>query len=264
MLKEELYKELCNEFFPVFRKLAGTEVYSITLSGSHGKRTADRNSDFDFGIFYEKPAERDVRRLVYKEISRLIAKWKARNILVDNIWPRTYAEIDEQLELWLTGRGTPEPYEWTIWGYNILTDIYNMQVIEDPYDRITKWKEQLSTYPEALKISIMKKHSSSLTYWRNDYHYLNKVRRKDIVFLASLNARLIQDIMQVIYALNEFYFPGDDSNLKFTKQFACKPERFEERIADILHITEADAAYEMQYRKMIGLIDDVLALVKRG
>lgn len=262
MMDESLYKEMCNDFFPVFQKLAGTEVYSITLGGSHGKGTADQNSDFDFGIFYEKPAERDVRRTAYKEISRLISKWKTENVSVDNIWPRTYAEVDEQLALWLTGQGKPEPYEWTIWGYHILTDIYNMQILKDPFGRAGQWKEQLSVYPETLKASIIRKHASSLSYWRNDYHYQNKVRRKDIVFLASLNARLLQDMLQIVYALNAFYYPGDGANLTYTEQFSCKPAHFEERIADILHLAEAEDAYEVQYRKMMELTDDVLALAR--
>ena len=262
MTEDTLYKELCDDFLPVFRKLAGTEVYSITLSGSRGKGAADLNSDFDFGVFYEEPAKREVRRLAYEEINRLVSKWKQKNVLVDGPWARTYAEVDEKLDLWLTGKGEPEPYVWTIWGYNLLTEINNMQVVEDPYGRVSQWKERLSTYPEALKNSIIKKHSASLEYWRNDYHYLNKVRRKDVVFLASLNARLIQDIVQIIYALNAYYYPGDGMNLKYSEQFECKPERFEERVTDILQTTGSDDAYEVQYKKMIGLIDDVLALVR--
>lgn len=261
MINEILFKKMCNDFFPVFRKLAGTEVCSITLGGSHGKGTADENSDFDFEIFYEYPAEHNVRRLAYKEINQLITKWKSKNVLVD-IWPRTYAEADEQLAFWLAGQGKPEPYEWTIWGYHILTDIYNMQVLEDSCNKISEWKKQLSVYPEILKTSIVKKHASSLSYWRADYHYQNKVCRKDIVFLASLTARLIQDMLQILYALNGMYYPGDGANLSYTEQFSRKPEHFEVRIADILHLAKSEDAYEAQYRKMMHLVDDVLALAK--
>lgn len=263
-MEETLYKEMLNEFLPVFRKLAGTEVYSITLGGSRGKKAADQNSDFDFAVYYEEPAKKEVGQLAFQEIHDLVSKWKLKNVLIDGPWARTYLEVDEQLEMWLTGKGKLEPYEWTIWGYNILTAIYNEQIIEDPYGRVAGWKERLLVYPEVLKESIIKKHASSLTYWRNDYHYRNKVHRKDVVFLASLTARLIQDIVQVIYALNEFYYPGDGMNLKYSEQFDCKPEKFEERITDILHTGESAEAYEIQYKKMTGLIDDVLALVKKA
>lgn len=261
MIEETLYKEMLSEFLTVFRKFAGTDVYSVTLCGSYGKGIADGNSDFDFGIYYEEPAEKSIRRQVYKEVQRLIEKWKAKGIVVDEVWPRAYSEVDEQLEMWLTGKGTPEPFVWTIWGYNPLTAIYNQQIIEDPYGRIARWKERLSVYPKPLKESIINKHASSLTYWRNDYHYRNKVHRKDVVFLASLTTRLIHDMMQVIYAVNEFYYPGDGMNLQYTEQFECKPERFEERIVDVLQVSEDEDGYEVQYKKMTGLMDEVLMLL---
>lgn len=263
MIEETLYNEMCNEFFPIFKKLAGTDVYSITLGGSHGKGISDRNSDFDFRIYYEKSVEQNTRRIIFEEINQLVSEWKAKNVEVDGIFPRTYSQVDEQLELWLTGNGKLVPYEWTVWGYNILTDIYNQQIIEDPYGRATQWKERLSVYPEALKASIIKKHASSLKYWRNDYHYLNKVKRKDVVFLSSITARLIQDIVQVIYAMNEFYYPGDGMNLKYSQLFEYKPYKFEERITEILHISESDDGYEIQYKNMTGLIDDVLSLTEK-
>ena len=156
------------------------------------------------------------------------------------------------------------PYEWTVWGYSILTDIYNQQIIEDPYGRAARWKERLAVYPEALKESLLKHYSSSLEYWRSDYHYQNKVNRKDIVFLAYITCRLIQDIIQIIYALNEFYYPGDGMNLEYTQQFKIKPSSFEEKTAAVLRISGANSndAYAEQYKNVISLIDDTLLLVE--
>lgn len=264
MTEEKLYQEMYHEFLPVFRKLAGTEDYSITLSGSRGKKTADRNSDFDFRIYYEKPANKEEMRQAFEEINCLCEKWKQRNVLVDGIWPRTYAQVEEQLEQWLTGRGQTEPYVWTIWGYHILTDLYNQQIIEDSSGRVARWKERLAVYPEPLKKAILQKHTASLAYWQQDYHYWNKVQSGDVVFLASLTARLIQDMMQVLFALNECYYPGDGWNLKYARQFACIPNNFEERVTDILQIPGTGNALEEQYRKMADLTDEVLELAKKA
>ena len=200
--------------------------------------------------------------LVIEEVNALCAKWEAKNVKVDGIFPRTYAEVDGQLELWLSGNGKLMPYEWTVWGYSLLTDINNQQIIEDPHGRAAQWKERLTVYPKALKESIVQQHGASLEYWRKDYHYQNKVARKDIVFLASLTARLIQDIIQIIYALNEFYYPGDGMNLEYTKEFDIKPGNFEERVAAVFHISESDDTYKIQYKNMSDLIDDTLLLVK--
>ena len=262
MNDNNLCNEVCNDFLPAFRMLAGTNLYSITLAGSHGKGIADKSSDFDFCLYYEKPAKMEDRRIAYKEIEQLIAKWKEKGVVVDGVWPRTYEEVEKQLDTWTSGNGEPESYMWTIWGYHFLTSIYNQQILEDTHGKVGQWKERLSTYPEALKDSIIKKHVNSLEYWRNDYHYRNKVQRKDVVFLASITTRLVHDMMQVIYALNKFYYPGDGMNLKYTEQFELKPVNFEERITDIFRISDAEDTYEVQYVKLTGLIDEVLELAR--
>jgi len=261
MIANKHYEEICCDFFPIFKKIPATDVFSITLGGSYGKGLMDINSDFDFRIYYEKSVEKKEMVIILDEIKQLVDKWKVRNVEVDGIYPRTYTEVDEQLELWLSGKGKLVPQIWTIWGYNILTDIYNQFIIEDPYCKAMQWKKKLSVYPEALKTSIISLHARSLRYWRNDYHYRNKVTRGDTVFLAYITARLIQDIIQIIYAINEFYYPGDGMNLLYTRNFCKKPIDFEERVTSILYQENSDEKYFLQYKRIIALIDDTLKLL---
>ena len=197
------YDAMCKEFFPLFKSLAATEVYSITLGGSHGRELSDQNSDYDFRIYYEKPSDQIMQKLAFDEITALCEKWRAKGVKVDGIFPRTYKEVDDQIDLWLTGNGKLIPYVWTIWGYSILTDIYNQKIIYDPYGKATQWKERLSVYPEPLKKSILSQYASSLEYWRNDYHYLNKIKRNDIdeEFLKDISKKdcIFPDIDYMIY-----------------------------------------------------------------
>jgi len=116
MIAKALYDEMCGEFFPVFRKLAASDIYSITLGGSHGKNISDQNSDFDFRIYVEKFVEPDKIRDIFDEVNGLVLKWKSKGVEVDGIFPRTYAEVDGQLDTWLSGSGRLVPYEWTVWG----------------------------------------------------------------------------------------------------------------------------------------------------
>lgn len=261
MEEQNFFEEICNDFFPVFQKLSATNKYSITLHGSRSKGTSDQNSDFDFGFFYEEPADPATRRQAYQEVNALCEKWKQKGVLVDGVYPRTYEEIDKLLDSWLSGTEATISYVWTIWGYHLLPELYNLKILVDPDGRVARWKEKLSVYPPALKKTIIEKHGFSLKYWRNDYHYQNKVARKDAVFLASLTARLAHDILQVLFALNEVYFPGDGSNLKFTKTFRFKPQNFEERIEAVFRITTAEDTFQTQYQNICSLIDDTLALV---
>ena len=263
MIDNATYEAICNDFFPVFKKLAATDVYSITLGGSHGKGLSDQNSDFDFRIYYEEPSAPEIRKPAFDEINQLCTKWKAKNISVDGIFPRTYAEVDAQLDLWLSGKGNLTPCVWTVWGYSILTDIYNQKIIEDPHGKAAQWKQRLAAYPDALKQAIVDQYSRSIQYWRSDYHYLNKVNRRDIVFCASIAARLVHNIIQIIYALNEFYYPGDGMNLEYTRQFAIKPCNFEERVGGILYASMSDNGLKLQYENIMALIDDTVLLVNR-
>ena len=80
IIDENLKKDLLNDFLPVFRKFAGSEVYSITLCGSHGKGLADNKSDFDFGIFYEVQAEYEVRKQVIKILGVLVRSGKKKEL----------------------------------------------------------------------------------------------------------------------------------------------------------------------------------------
>lgn len=262
MPNTNLLDEICDDILPVVRKLSATDEYSVTMNGSHSKGTSDQNSDYDISLFCEKLADQDTMRAVYGEWNEHAAMWKERGVIIDGIFPRTYAEVEEQMDSWLAGEGTKQPYVWTVWGYHILTEIFNQQILEDPSGRAAKWKERLAVYPGALKKSILDKHCFSLKYWRADYHYSNKVKRKDVVFLAFLTARLVHDMMQVIYALNEKYYPGDGSNLKYTKDFSIKPDDFENRIVHVFQISEEEDAYRHQYDNVVSLIDDTLALTE--
>lgn len=261
MIEQHLYEQLCADVLPLFRRIPTTEKYAITLGGSHGKGLSDRRSDFDFRVYFESCVDGPAWGPIWEELNRYIAKWKALDVEIDGVWPRSIAEVDSQLDLWLSGNAVAQPYVWNVWGYNMLTDIYNQAIVEDPCGVAQAWKDRLSVYPDTLRDSILKKHGDSLRYWRADYHYYSKSLRGDFVFMASITARLINDMMQVIYALNRFYFPGDGLNLTFTPKFTVKPDGLEERAVRALYPGGGEDCLARQYGDTISLIDDVLALL---
>ena len=78
------------------------------------------------------------------------------------------------------------------------------------------------------------------------------------MFLAGMSARLVHDMLQVLFALNECYYVGDGNNLRYLAMFAIKPADVEERITVALQMLHDP---EHQYRLLQGLIADVLACV---
>lgn len=248
------------EFVPICRGLAGEQRYAIAVGGSLGKGTWDGRSDVDFRLFTDDrvPWPGEAPEL-WAECLAAIERWKERGVNIDGVWPRTVREIDEAVDAWLRGEIKPLPVVWTIWGYHVLTDVSNQYVIEDPYDIIGAWRALLRVYPPDLKEAILRKYTGSLRYWRHDYHYAHKVARGDVVFLAGMAAKLVHEVIQVLFALNETYFAGDGANLAFAEKFAIVPQNFALRVQAILY-PPAEDGFGRQYGELMGLIDEVLVL----
>lgn len=177
---------------------------------------------------------------------------------------RTIGEIDAQLDAWLSGQVVPQPMVWTLWGYHLLTDLANQAVIHDPDGIVAGWQARLTPYPRALQQAIIHKHMGSLDYWRSDYHYRSKVERDDAVFLAGMAARLVHDMMQVLFAVNRTYYVGDGDNLRYAAGFAIQPTNFAERVGAILYPPQTDDMFTAQYQAIIALIDDIAPLAAQA
>jgi hypothetical protein len=257
------FQQVVDDLLPLCRAL-GEGRCAVSIGGSYGKGTFDGTSDLDFRLFCDRqlsPPEAFCE--AYAQLQEAIDRWAARGMTIDGCWVRTVGEIEQQLERWVRGEGQPYDLVWTIWGYYVLTDVYNQWVIDDPDGILAGWRARLATYPPPLKEAIVKERLQSLRYWRQDYHYQHKVERGDIVFLAGLSSRLVHDIIQILFALNETYYCGDGNNLVFTERFALAPERFSEKVAAILYPGQGEGALQAQYDELAGLIDEVEALVEQ-
>jgi len=261
MPQQDLYTAMMNECLPLIRALADGR-YAIAMGGSRGKGVSDARSDYDFRLYCDGTAggAEAWPTPTWQEFSAAVQRWRARGIEIDHCWIRTFADIDAALAAWLEGELQPDALEWTVWGYHLLPDIYHQQIIEDPLGLLTEWKQLLSVYPPKLKQAILRKHLGSLRYWKVDYHYENKVARGDVVFLAGLSARLVHDIMQVLFALNETYFVGDGNNLDFAARFSLVPPHLAERVESALYPPPAEDRFTRQRQTLVELIEDVEAL----
>lgn len=250
---------IIDDVLPLCRAL-GEGRYAISVGGSIGKGTADHRSDIDLRLFCDRTlSPPETFRAAYAELQTAIDRWAAQGRVIDGCWVRTTGEIDAQLDRWIDGVIEPTGYVWTIWGYYLPTDIMNQAVIEDPHGIIAGWKAKLTPYPPKLKAALLQKHGNSVRYWRQDYHYRHKVQRGDAVFLASLTARLVHDLIQILFALNETYYTGDGNNLHFIETFPIAPDNVGERITAILY--PEPQGYAEQATRLADLIDDVESLV---
>jgi predicted nucleotidyltransferase len=243
-----------DQFLPIIRGFA-VGRYAVAISGSYGKGTHDRSSDIDFRLYADDiPA-------TFAEMGEAIRKpkeeWGRKGIKVDDFWPRKIGDIDTAIGKWLEGNIQADNHVWTVWGYHLLPDLYHQQAVEDPFSIVAGWKTRLGAYPPKLKKAILDKHLGSLLYWRHDYHYASKVQRQDVVFLAGLSAKLVHDVIQVLFALNETYYAGDGQNLDYVLRFPHQPPDAAKRIRDCLYPLSTESVFVDQQTTLLELIDDV-------
>lgn len=259
MTDDEAVARVIAEAVPPLRGLAAGRC-AISIGGSRGKGIADRHSDVDFRLFCdEESRDTPERRAAAAAFAGVVAASRARGLEIDGCWVRRIDDVERELDRWLAGGGTPTPLVWTVWGYHLLPDLANQRVVEDPSGVIAGWHDRLRVYPEVLGRAVLDRHLASLAYWRDDYHYRNKVGRGDVVFLAGIAARLVHDLLQVVFALNGVYFPGDGDALRFAARCPLKPPAFEERVRAAL-APGGERSYEAQRATLVGLIDDTAAL----
>jgi hypothetical protein len=255
-------RAVIDEFVPILKAWVEGR-YAISIGGSHGKDTWDSQSDVDLRLFCDNDVPRpEASPELWKPYFTAVEEWGKKGVKVDMVWVRRIDLVDTALYGWINGEVSPVDSVWTIWGYHLLTDIYNQFIIEDLFDVIAAWKAKLQVYPIKLKRALLEKHLGSLKYWRGDYHYANKVKRQDIVFLAGLSARIVHDLMQVLFALNEVYFVGDGNNLDYAAKFSIKPNDLEERIKLALYPPATPQMLQEQQNILLQLIDEVDSLVK--
>lgn len=256
--------KIASEITPIFRKMFHGRL-AIGISGSIGKKVSDARSDIDFRVFYDEwiDDKNELERL-HKELQAKIVLFREQGIKVDDYWPRSISEVNGVIDTWFLGEGKPLDVVWTVWGYQPLTDFANQYVIDDEHNVIGGWLERLSHYPEKLKQKTIDRCLGSLKYWRQDYHYESKVMRRDIVFLNGITTKLMHEIIEILYALNETYYVGDGNNLKFMEGFNLLPDDFFHRVESILVPNKKEDMFEKQRKELISLIDDVVGLVEIG
>lgn len=251
-----------DECLPVLKKLAQGR-YAISIGGSQGKGISDTLSDIDFRLFCDEAIPDYEDSEVWQTFCQIVDDWREKGVYIDHCWIRNIAAIDTQLDGWVSGNPQPLPIIWTIWGYYLPIDLMNQIIVDDPEGIIAAWQTRLTPYPENLRSAIIQKYMNSLKFWRTDYHYQNKVKRGDVVFLAGLTSRLVHEMIQILFALNRTFYVGDGKNLHYVDSFATKPDNFVQQVNTILYPQNSDDRFTVQYDAVIALIDDIEALVKQ-
>lgn len=247
---------------PLIADLAENGNGAVALAGSRGKGRSDEQSDYDFRVYADAYRGPDIKQTAqWHRFEAAMHEWEARGFRMDGVWMRSYAGVRRDLDAWLTGTAAPKTFEWTIWGYHLPTDLANQQIVSDPEGTLSGWRQQLAVYPEPLRASVLRQYREVLQYWANDYHYESKVARRDLVFLVGLVGKLANAILQVVFALNRAYYPGDGWNLPMAADLEKLPPDFLSRMTSILGPGCDPDAFRRQRTELIAMIADLEVLI---
>lgn len=258
----DLEADLIATMTPLIADLAENGNGAVALAGSRGKGRSDEQSDYDFRVYADGYRGPDIRQTEqWQRFEAAMQEWEARGFRMDGVWMRSYAGVRRDLNAWLIGEAVPKTFEWTIWGYHLPTDLANQQITFDPEGVLAGWKQQLAVYPEALRVSVLQQYREVLQYWARDYHYESKIARRDLVFLVGLTGKLANAILQVVFALNRAYFPGDGWNLPMAADLERLPPDFLSRMTSILGPSSDADALRRQRQDLIAMIADLEVLI---
>lgn len=153
-------------------------------------------------------------------------------------WHRNEASVEEKLHASLNGEVNRQYSTWAVMGFfdhAVLADIRSMQIVVDPQGTLARWKKEVNHYPEALRQSVLQRFMREAAFWPNNPHYRSAVERVDLIYTSSIVQHTLQALIQVLFALNREYFPGEKQLALAIDKLVLRPQRLSDRIRQILN-----------------------------
>ena len=266
------------ELLPLLRKMCAGE-YGIAIGGSHSKGSSDALSDVDVYLFAREVlpgAERALR--VAAALGCEAASWGRDVPFVEGgtdfvyrgqrveCWLRNPERVEATIAACREGRIQRDLVVWTVMGffnYVVLADVRAMRDVEDPYGFLGRWKEETGSYPERLRSAVVGRFMEEASFWPENFHYATAVERADVFYTSGIVQQVVQALIQVIFALNREYFPGEKKVAYALSALPVQPRGFAARAQGLIAPGKSpDVAQLREQRRELGaLVAEVAGLV---
>jgi len=251
-------------------------ISAIVLGGSYASGTQRIDSDIDLGIYYLESNLLDIEaikltanRLNDKPnpiVTKLggWGKWvnggawlTVRGQRVDFLY-RNLGFVEKIVDNCIVGKIESDYGQQPAFGFqsfmycaevNICKELY------DPQNRIKIIKDKIKKYPRKLKIRIINGF-----LWDAEFtlHYAKKsISRNENYIVNGCIARISNDLVQTVYALNESYFIGEKKFFKDILVFTIQPKDFLIRLESLNEIQKTLTEYEFIINEMKNLCGDL-------
>lgn len=243
----------------------------IAVAGSHAKGQADSHSDIDLFLFFRNPKPYEERKRILQQFSDDGTQpWITENF--DYPWGGSADFTYQGIPVETTVRLIPEaeriaanclrgefsiiPQTWTSNGYYTyiyLSEFSFLKPLYDPQGFLAKYRKMVEVYPPKLKRSILRCFLQRAGTWVSNFHYKTAVTREDSLFVAPIVIHTLMDMIQIIFALNERYYPGDKKLEQALKSLAYCPAQLLENL-DFLLTLSKDTTHYQQQRELLTAI----------
>jgi hypothetical protein len=279
MLNAEI-QSVVEQLIPLLCQFALSEA-GIAVGGAHAKGTDDAASDLDLYVFASDvltSAERAQRARDFSpEVAKLVSwgdeepftqggtdfTYRAHKV---ECWLRNSELIESTLAECREGIVRRDFVTWTTTGfYNhcCLSDLKAMIPVSDPAGLLAGWKLEIAVYPPKLRAAIVRGHLSAARFWPHNFHYDSAIERQDVIYTTGIVQQVVHNLIQVLFAANSTYFPGDKKLAEALGHLACTPARFAERVNALLFPAErvSVALLKRQQAELQRLLREVEDLV---
>ncbi|MCW3465691.1 nucleotidyltransferase domain-containing protein [Chitinophaga nivalis] len=232
-------------------------VAAIVLGGSHATGMATERSDLDIGIYYYEaqpfniPAIKSLATKYHTGSDPTVTDFYQWGPWVNGgAWLETaagkvdflYRNIDQvKATIAKAGQGEWENHYEQQPPYGFSSVIYLAETkacipLYDPQHLITALKKSVSTYPPALRQTIIQQ-----SLWAAEFtvaHAEAFAIQKDIYNLSGCLTRAVKNIISALFAINEIYPIGDKKAVEIIAQCKYSPELLPVKVEQILVITD--------------------------
>ncbi|MBI5672171.1 MAG: DUF4037 domain-containing protein [Nitrospirae bacterium] len=243
---------LVTAMLPMLHKLCDGQV-CIAIGGSRAKGSADQWADLDIYLFSTTVRTCPDRETLVSALlpeARNVTTWGCddpfveggTDFLLDGIrvecWHRNQASVEAKLQASLNGEITRQYSAWAVMGFfdhTVLADIRTMHIVADAHGTINRWKQTVCVYPETLRRSLLQRFMREAAFWPNSPHYLSAIERVDLIYTNAIVQHTLHALIQVLFALNREYFPGEKQLINTMDKLALRPRGLSDRIRQILN-----------------------------
>lgn len=270
--KQHIVSKMCDALAAI------SGVQAICLGGSYARGTATVNSDIDIGIYYSEhrpPSIKDIRNLA-KQFDPAVTtvtdfyEWgpwvnggawlNTQHGKIDWLY-RNLDQVNKVIEDAHKGHFVWDFRQQPPYGFfsvTYLADLQNNIPLYDPKQIFVEFKNAIKTYPKALKKSLIGEH-----LWSVEFSHLNaqKLAERGCIYgTVGCMTRMVSELTQVLFALNEVYFASEKEALKVIESFPLKPPEYAIRINAILSCPGQGATLIQSLKKLNEIIQETKEL----